>query len=202
VREELVLTPNAFSRLLEWLDDGVESHGRAYLDMRRRLVAYFDRRNRTAPDELADETLNRVARKLEENGDIPLRPRARYCYVVARFVLLNDLRRREHRHLRLDDLVDPERLLKGLTTAGLPEEKAPEGERQLESLDRCLQRLKPEQRDLILEYYRAERRDKIERRREMAMRLGITMNALTIRACRIRGTLEACVGACRFPEKP
>jgi hypothetical protein len=29
----------------------------------------------------------------------------------------------------------------------------------------------------------------------MAMRLGISMNALGIRACRIRDTLEACVDA-------
>ena len=31
----------------------------------------------------------------------------------------------------------------------------------------------------------------------MASRLGISMNALGIRACRIRGTLETCVEGCR-----
>jgi len=29
--------------LLEWLDDGIDSQGEKYLEMRRRLVAYFDR---------------------------------------------------------------------------------------------------------------------------------------------------------------
>jgi len=56
--------------------------------------------------------------------------------------------------------------------------------------------LKAEQRELVLEYYRDAGRQKIERRREMAARLGISMNALGIRACRIRNALEACVGAC------
>ena len=38
----------AFTRLLQWLDDGSDSRGERYLEMRRRLVAYFDRRNRPA----------------------------------------------------------------------------------------------------------------------------------------------------------
>jgi DNA-directed RNA polymerase specialized sigma24 family protein len=197
VREPHVLSPIAFRRLLEWLDDGVDSHGARYLDIRERLVSYFDCRNRPWPDELADETLNRIARTLEEKGTITLKPHVRYCYVIARFVLLNDLRRREHRHVHLDDLAAPESLLNGLASRHHdPEETLAAGEQRLEYLDRCLEQLKPEQRDLILEYYREERREKIEGRREMATRLGITMNALTIRACRIRSTLEACVGAC------
>jgi DNA-directed RNA polymerase specialized sigma24 family protein len=64
---------------------------------------------------------------------------------------------------------------------------------RLESLDRCLQKLKPEQRDLIGEYYRDTGREKIERRRDLANRLGITMNALGIRAYRIRDALMECV---------
>ena len=59
-REKWGLTQPAFSRLLEWLDNGVESHGETYLEMRRRLVSYFDRRNRLAADELADETLEAI----------------------------------------------------------------------------------------------------------------------------------------------
>src|SRR5262245_50899636 len=49
-RDERILTPRAFERLLEWLDDGAESCGETYLEMRRRLVFYFDRRNRPFPD--------------------------------------------------------------------------------------------------------------------------------------------------------
>ena len=101
-REAPTLTHLAFNRLLQWLDDGVESHGDRYLEMRRRLVSYFDRRNRRSAEELADETLNRIGRTLESGGVIMTRPPARYCYVVARFVLLEDIRR-DRKHVHFDE---------------------------------------------------------------------------------------------------
>ena len=91
--------------MLEWLDDGVDSHGERYLEMRRRLVSYFDRRNRPDADELVDETFNRIARTLEQTGAIATTPPARYCYVVARFVLLENLRR-DRRFLPYDEARD------------------------------------------------------------------------------------------------
>lgn len=193
-REDRILTEHAFARLLTWLDDGAESQGDTYLEMRRRLVAYFDRRNRPSADELADETLNRIARTLETSGEIKITPPARYCYVVAKFVLLEDFRRDR-----------TQRRLEESTGAGVAMLRAPSRDKdeatvlqeaRLDCLDRCLDELKPDQRELVLEYYRDTKREKIERRREMARRLGISMNALSIRACRIRDALEACVGAC------
>jgi hypothetical protein len=105
LREEPQLTQIAFGRLLAWLDDGVESHGERYVEMRRRLVAYFDRRDRPNADELADETLSRISRTLEQDGRIDMTPPARYCYcyVIAKFVLLEDVRR-ERRQGRLNAL--------------------------------------------------------------------------------------------------
>ena len=101
-REAPELSQYVFDRLLAWLDDGTESDSERYLEMRRRLVSYFDRRSRPAADELADETLNRVARTLEQYGVIATRPPARYCYIIAKFVLFEDLRR-ERRHVALDE---------------------------------------------------------------------------------------------------
>ena len=194
LREESVLTKVAFERLLEWLDDGVESNGERYLEIRRRLVQYFDRRNRPNPDDLADETLNRVARTLAEAGAIATRPPARYCYVVAKFVLFEDVRR-ERRRVAFDE-----------ASAGLAAPAAwrePDvREQRLDCLERCLQQLKPDQRELIVEYYADTRRRKIERRRELAARLGISMNALAIRAWRIRDRLMAAVEACRRVRRP
>ena len=197
MREQQVLTSVAFSRLLAWLDDGVESHGRSYLEIRRRLVAYFTRRNRPMPDELADETLNRIAKTLEEADRIALRPPTRYCYIIAKFVLLEDARRREHRDLRFDQSAFSEnQLTRSETKRHDSEEALAMQEQRLACLDRGLQQLKPEQRELILEYYRADGRNKIDGRREMATRLGISMNALAVRASRIRSVLEASVAAC------
>jgi len=189
LREEPTLTQLAFSRLLTWLDDGADSQGESYLEMRRRLVSYFDRRNRPFADELADDTLNRIGRTLEKSGSIAVTPPARYCYVVARFVLLEDIRR-GRRIVQVDEA----------RTAALSDpvdgEAASARDRRFECLDRCLDKLHPDQRELAVEYYKDAKRQRIDRRKNLAKRLGITMNALGIRACRIRSTLESCVDSC------
>jgi DNA-directed RNA polymerase specialized sigma24 family protein len=180
----------AFTRLLRWLDDGADSQGERYLDMRRRLVAYFDRRGRPAPDLLADETFDRVSRTLEESGRIKVSPPARYCYVVARFVLLEDIRT-QGRNVPFDETRP---VYHHGPTA--PTDADDNTQRSLECLGQCLGRLKPKDRDLIVEYYRDAKQERIDRRRELAARLGISMNALGIRTWRLRASLEACVGAC------
>jgi DNA-directed RNA polymerase specialized sigma24 family protein len=195
-RQEPSFTKFAFNRLLEWLDDGEDSRGVTYLEMHRRLVTYFDRRGRPSPNELADETLNRIGKTLERDGVIETTPPARYCYVIARFVLLEDIRR-ERRHVPLE--FEPRVSASGVLAQARPEpgEVFAAREHRLDCLECCLQKLTPEQRELIVEYYRDGRGQRIEQRRDMAKRLGITMNALGIRACRIRSTLEACVAACK-----
>ena len=82
------LDETAFHRLLQWLDQGSDSQGERYVEIRDRLMIYFGRRNCPAPEDLADETLNRVARRLEEQVSIDDIVPAHYCYIVARFVLL------------------------------------------------------------------------------------------------------------------
>ena len=187
----------AFRRLLSWLDEDSDSGGERYLEMRRRLVAYFDRKRCLSPDELADETLNRVARRLEEQGTITDAPPARYCYIVARFVFFEYLRGPERGHASLTTTPDAHQFSavdpKGLSGAG---QDVAAQEARLDCLDRCLQQLPADDRALILEYYRGEQGVKIARRRELAARFALTANALSIRACRIRSKLEACVTAC------
>jgi DNA-directed RNA polymerase specialized sigma24 family protein len=162
--------------------------------MRRRLVSYFDRKRCLSPDDLADETLSRVARRLEEQGAITDTPSARYCYIVARFVFLEYLRRREHGHVSLSGAAGAH--LSSPDFAPFPNQDIETRERMLDCLDRCLHQLARADRELILEYYLGEQHNKIELRRELAARFDITANALSIRACRIRAKIEACVTAC------
>ena len=159
--------------------------------MRRRLVLYFERKRCLTADDLADETLNRVTRRLEEEGRITDSPPARYCYIVAKFVLLEHLRDPEVRRIR--DVDVPERAGDPVRDPG----DSADEERVAACLDRCLRALEPDNRTLILDYYRHEPRTKIERRRLLAASLGLTANALAIRACRLRDKLERCVSACR-----
>jgi DNA-directed RNA polymerase specialized sigma24 family protein len=187
----------AFRRLLSWLDGDNDSDGERYLEMRRRLVAYFDRKHCLFPDELADESLNRVARRLEEQGAITDAAPAKYCYIVARFVFLEYLRGPERGHASLTTTPDAHEF-SATDPAARPgaADDAAAHEARLDCLDRCLQQLPADDRALILEYYRGEAGAKIARRRELAARFALTANALTIRACRIRAKLEACVAAC------
>jgi DNA-directed RNA polymerase specialized sigma24 family protein len=193
-KKDWTLNSRAFRRLLTWLDGGENSDGQKYLEMQRRLAAYFDRKNCPTPDELADETLNRVARRLEEEGVTEGDTPARYCYIVARFVFMEHLREMRKdstltNHLRqqphTDDLVASEEN---------DEQKIKE--RRLNCLEQCLDRLESASREIILRYYVGKARVKIEHRRALAEGLGVTINALSIRACRIRDKLEACVREC------
>jgi DNA-directed RNA polymerase specialized sigma24 family protein len=192
LKRDWASTESAFHQFLSWLDEGVDSGGEKYLEMRRRLVCYFDRKKCPSPDELADESLNRVARRLEEEGGVIDSPPARYCYIVAKFVFLEYLRRAEHGHVSLDERS---------TAASLQvfsefDDTQDYREKLLDCLEHCLRNLHPTARALIFDYYRDEQHNKIESRKALAAKLGVTMNALSIRACRIRDKLEDCVSEC------
>jgi DNA-directed RNA polymerase specialized sigma24 family protein len=73
-------------------------------------------------------------------------------------------------------------------------------EKMLECLDQCAAKLDSTHRGLIFGYYVGEQRVKIENRLSLAQTLGITVNALSIRACRIRDKLESCVKECASRE--
>ncbi|MEP7075683.1 MAG: hypothetical protein ABI878_07705 [Acidobacteriota bacterium] len=183
----------SFKRFLVWLDQGTDTEGQSYLGMRDRLVTYFDRKNCSSPDELADETLNRVTRRLEEEGDIDSEAPAKYCYTVARYVFLESLRSGRDKHVSIDEASEQgKRELAAAEVDGDKELK----EKMLSCLDHCTSKLDEPSRDIIIRYYYGKEREKIDNRRAMAESLGISVNALSIRACRIRDKLEGCVGNC------
>ena len=59
-----------------------------------------------------------------------------------------------------------------------------------------MQSLPKGQRQLVLDYYREDKRAKIDYRKELASKLGIALNALRIRAFRIRAELQVCMEQC------
>lgn len=182
-------TAATFHRLLSWLDEGHDSQGERYVEVRRRLVSYFTRKACDQADTLADETLNRVTRRLAEEGSIVGVAPAQYCYIVARFVFHEHLRESHRRHAAARDL-------QASAAVQSDRAEAEAAEARLRCLDRCLDALGPGDRSLILEYYQGESRERIERRRQLASRHGLTANALMIRASRLRVRLEQCVAEC------
>jgi DNA-directed RNA polymerase specialized sigma24 family protein len=193
-KKDWALTLRAFHRLLDWLDEGADSEGQRYLEVRRRLVAYFDRKNCPAPDELTDETLNRVARRLEEEGAIESEAPAKYCYTVARYVFMEHLRVTQKGNALLDGI--RRQPVVNNPAASEADDENELKEKRLNCLEQCMSKLELPSREIISRYYVGKERVKIENRRALAEELGITLNALSIRACRIRDKLEACVRRC------
>lgn len=195
-QEDSTPNPSAFGRFLNWLDEGTESGGAKYLEVRRRLVSYFDRKNCPQSDELADETLRRVARRLEEEGGAIVMPPLQYCYIVAKFVFLEHRRDAGSSPVSLDERVTDDPRSGGPALSALADGQPDAKEKRAQCLDSCLAKLTAENRQLICGYYWGELRAKIDHRRAIAARSGLTMNALSIKACRIRATLEVCVKEC------
>jgi hypothetical protein len=61
---EWTLTEEAFAKFLAQLDPDTERAGERYETLRLTLVKFFDWRGAHFPEECADETFNRVARKI------------------------------------------------------------------------------------------------------------------------------------------
>jgi DNA-directed RNA polymerase specialized sigma24 family protein len=175
---EQVLTQEAFDRLLSWLGPNRDEAGKKYETIRSRLIKIFTCRRCNEAEELADETINRVILKLESIEEKYVGDPALYFYGVAQKV--------HHEYLR-------KRPIPQVPTITASSEEI---EQEYECLEHCMQQLSPSQRELVLEYYQEERRAKIDHRKELARKMNIALNALRIRAHRIRATLQQCVQNC------
>lgn len=178
MKQRSTLTKAAFDSLLTWLDADRDQAGKRYEYIRQRLIKIFTCRGRSDAEELADETINRVALKAQEVTKEYVGDPALYFYGVAQKIYLEALRKRP------PVVVPP------------PIPKSEDIEKEYECLERCMEQLLPSNRELVLEYYQNDKRAKIDHRKKLAERLGIAQNALRIRAHRIRLTLQQCVRAC------
>lgn len=186
MKKNWVLTRESFDALLAWLDSDREAAGQEYEEVRRRLIKLFTCRACGEPEDLTDETINRVIKKLPEIQNGFAGDKIRYFYGVANKVHLEYLRRKPV----TDRAVD-------LST---PEDHEPDPE--MECLDQCMAKLTSDNQTLLLEYYQEDKRAKINHRKHLAERLGIAANALRIRAYRIRGGVEVCVRECLNRQQP
>lgn len=184
------LTETSFEKLLDCLGPDREQAGAAYEALRRKLARFFEWRGAAQPEERVDETFNRVARKLEEGVQI-LNPGG-YCNEVARLVLMESFKSPERKLTPLED-IDPQ---KAPASEAFVPDNEPEDDRRLNCLEKCLNTLPAESRELIMEFYRDDRRAKIDRRAALAERLGINRITLGKRAQRVRDKLELCVKSC------
>jgi len=185
VRQKWTLTQDAFDRLLDSLGPDRETAGDRYLEIRRNLVRLFEWRGCSTPDEYADETINRCARKIGEGDEI--RDVATYCIGVARMVVREMGRERSRQARPLDEAPEPR---------VMPQEPESDAEGRLECLRRCLSQLSPETRNLILHYYQGDKGNKIRNRKSLTELLGVGASTLRMRALRVRERLQLCGEDC------
>jgi DNA-directed RNA polymerase specialized sigma24 family protein len=196
LKKDWVLTQDAFDGLLLSLDADRERAAERYETLRRALTTYFEFRDVPSPEELADETINRVARRLSEGREIYSDNPNSYFYAVARNVWREHLATPGKVVSSTDDLPPGRVAAEDPFESGAREAECAVYERRLECLEGCLGGLKPDERGLITDYYQGEKDVKIGNRKALADRLGVPLNALRIRACRLRARLEECVRSC------
>ena len=144
------------------------------------MIRIFVSKGFSDAEDLADETINRVMKKLPEIRDTYVGEPARYFHGVARFIVREMTRRKEV-------AVDVMPLVPTDTEVHSDE---------YDCLLKCLRFLPAEKSELILDYYIYDGRDKIEQHERMANELGITKGALRGRAHQLRGNLENCIQKC------
>lgn len=177
------VTEEAFTRFLTWLDPDRVNAGEKYEDIRRRLIAIFISRGCPDAEELADEVINRVIRRAQEMADTYEGDPLPYFITVAH-------------HLHQEYAKSRRRFTELPADLPTPAEPEQDKDRKDQCLEQCMQQLTPENRNLVLEFYRKTKQAKIDYRKKLAQDIGISLNALRIRVHRIRGTLERCVEPC------
>jgi len=184
-RQKWTLTQDAFDQLLIVFGGGDrESGSKKYLEIRGNLTRFFEWRGCPFPEDHADETMNRVAKKVAEGEEI-LNP-AGYAIGVSRLLLLEIVKGRQREQSALTEI--------GRESEAYEAED--DGEGRLTCLRNCLQTLSADNRDLILQYYQGEKSEKIQNRKKLMERLGVPVNTLRMRALRVRERLQGCVEEC------
>jgi DNA-directed RNA polymerase specialized sigma24 family protein len=172
-----------FDRLLAWLDEDREHAGVAYEKVRWRLTTIFASRGCRVPEELADETIDRVSRRVADIQETYIGNRLLYFLGVANNV--------HHEYLKRPRLPEPS-----------PPSASEDQEQTYNCLEQCLGKLTERSQHLIRQYYAEDKQTKIRLRKALADQLGISLNALRARALRVREVLQSCIERCLESETP
>lgn len=171
-----------FDKLMQLLGTDREQAALEYRRLHERLTRYFDWNGGEDPPALADAAIDRIGKRLERSDEEdPIQNVFAFALGVARHLLQEDVRQRKKATE-----------MGALWSAMSPSSPAEEKERLDEALLHCLAQLPPERRNLIEAYY-VHRENKSQSHQRLAMKYGITINALRTRALRVRQELEIAI---------
>ena len=95
------LTQDDFDCMLNWLDPDRTKAGEKYEQIRNGLIDIFNYKGCINPEELADEAIDRVARRVNEIKDSYVGDPFRYFYGVGKKISMEYLKRRHPTELPL-----------------------------------------------------------------------------------------------------
>lgn len=187
--------PAAFEMLLLRLDPQRERAAEQYEILRRKLIRFFDWSSCFPTEDLADETLDRVARILV---DRPVQALEAFIWGVARNIR-QEGRKRAEKVTGITDL--PDHGISIRDSANLEEKvlARSEGEARARCLQKCLRRTAADDREMFLRYHNIQG-DAQAYRERLAAEMGLTIGALRVRINRVRAQLEICVQRCLTPS--
>lgn len=183
------------ARLLTRLGPDRDAAGREYERIRTRLVRFLLWRGCYEADDLADEAINRVARRIAEGLEIESEDPYVYFRGVASKVFQEWRRgRRRDQEAHYAAARETERLRASEEGASETDPDRSRRERnRRDCLQSCLELLPDGDRDLVLRYYQGDGDARLPHRRSLAREYGLSMDQLRLRAFRIRRRLERCI---------
>ena len=193
MKEKSQITQEDFNNLLGWFSADADEAGRKYEEIRRGLIRFFRFRGCSEAEDLADETFNRIAQKLDTlkfDENIKL---ITYFYSFASNIYLEDFSKRKRYTAKTEEIISS------------IEEKNQIGEIEkspaIICLEECLARETPATRSLLLEYYSREKTEKIALRKKIAEEQNVNMQSLHTRVFRLKNHLRQCLQKCLAKKK-
>ncbi len=189
------MSQEELDKLLNWLGPNRELAAAEFIRIRRMLTSIFLSRGCINADELADETIDRVAAKIKEIETDYKGEKRTYFVGVLRNVYKESLRvdRNKNRafglmktEMDIDELQNHE------------ESKT----RRAECLKKCLKKLKKKHRQIILGYYQPSGgKEKIIGHKILAKKFSKSVKSLRVQVFRIKEKLFECVESCLVEAK-
>lgn len=173
------LSASSFAALLICLDSDPRQAAQRYERLRSKLIRLFTWRGCSDAGELADETMNRVAKRVKRDQQIAEKIE-QFVVGVAHNIYLEVLRaHRKHNQAVNEIKARPVDLFEREMTSP-----------QLIRLEQCIMELPEKDRELILAYYRHPAGNRIASRQKLKQKFALSDSNLRIKIFRIRNRLE------------
>jgi DNA-directed RNA polymerase specialized sigma24 family protein len=187
MHEKTEITREDLVGLLGRLADDANEAAKKYEEVRRGLINFFLFRGCSDSEYLADETITRVAAKLQVIETDEKFKFDDYFYSFANRIYLEEYRKRK-KFVPVYDIT-------GMTA---PEK---ESDSDVFCMQKCLAKHPPDERTLLIKYYNFEKSGRAERRRRLAAELETDITSLQTKISRLRKILRECLKICLDKKK-